>query len=324
MIARIVRDQIGRAWRFNRPLTLVGLSMIGLFAATLVGLIVDPRVITGAPAWLKPMKFAISVAIYSFSFLWLLTFIENRPRLVRLAANGTALAFVIEIVIIVLQAARGTTSHFNMATTLDAALFSTMGGVIVGLWLLSVLAAVLLLRQRFDDPAFAWALRLGLLVSIVGMAVAFLMTTPTAEQLTAARRGMGLAISGAHTVGAADGGPGLPIVGWSTIGGDLRVAHFIGLHALQILPLIGWLLNRGRARRLPVADRLALVWSGGLGYLAIVALLTWQALRGQSVIAPDALTIGAFAAIVAIVGVAGATVLVRTSGRLRGEARQIA
>jgi hypothetical protein len=97
---------------------------------------------------------------------------------------------------------------------------------------------------------------------------------------------------GAHSVGVADGGPGLPIVGWSTVGGDLRVAHFFGLHAMQVLPFIGWLLSRRPS--LGARHRLLLVWSSGLAYLGLVLVLTWQALRGQSLIAPDAATLAAF------------------------------
>src|SRR4030095_15600928 len=101
---------IRRTWATNRPLTFVGLAMAAVLAAALVGLVADPRVITGAPAWLKPAKFAVSIAIYSFTFLWLLTFVKGYPRLVRLTTWMTAVAFVIEMVLIIGAAAVGTTS----------------------------------------------------------------------------------------------------------------------------------------------------------------------------------------------------------------------
>jgi hypothetical protein len=135
------------------------------------------------------------------------------------------------------------------------------------------------------------------------MAVAFFMTTPTAEQLAAADAGEGMPIVGAHSVGVEDGGPGLPVVGWSTEGGDLRVPHFFGLHALQVLPLFGWLVSTFSPRWLTPGRRVALVWTAGLSYLGLVGLLTWQALRGQSVVAPDALTLGALFAFAVVAGV---------------------
>lgn len=180
-----------RAWAANRPLALVGTAMIFVLAATLVGLLVDDHAITGAPAWLKPAKFAVSVAVYSFTFVWLLGFVEGHRRLVAVVSWGTALFFAVEMVAIVGQAARGTTSHFNVATAFDGAVWATMATSIVGAWVLNLLAAVLLLRQRLPDPAFAWGLRLGVLVAGVGMALAFLMTDPTPGQEAAAAAGRG-------------------------------------------------------------------------------------------------------------------------------------
>lgn len=89
------------------------------------------------------------------------------------------------------------------------------------------------------------------------------------------------------------GGPGVPVTGWSTVGGDLRAPHFFGLHALQALPLVGFLITRFGPGWLRANHRLALVWTAGLAYLGFVLLLTWQALRGQSVVSPDTVTPGA-------------------------------
>jgi hypothetical protein len=300
-----------RAWALNAPLTLLGVVMVGTLLAALVGLVLDHRVITGAPAWLKPAKFAISVTIYCFTFVYLLKFVQGHRRLVAFVANATALALLVEMVIIVGQVIRGTTSHFNVSTPLDSALWSAMAGFITLTWTMALILGVLLLRQRMPDPVWAWAIRLSVLLALVGMGVAFLMTSPTAAQLAGARAGKGMPIVGAHTVGVADGGPGLLLLGWSTVGGDLRVPHFFGLHGLQLMLILGFLLTLPAARAtLSVGQRVALVWTAALGYLGLIGLLTSQALRGQSLIAPDGLTLAAGGALVAAVALATALILI--------------
>ncbi|MEV6815502.1 hypothetical protein [Micromonospora sp. NPDC051296] len=307
-----------RAWARDKPLTLIGAAMVVLLVGTTVGLIADPRVITGAPAWLKPAKFAVSIAVYSFTLVWLFTYVTGHPRLVRLVSWATALALAVEMVLIVGATAAGTTSHFNVSTPAHAAIWSVMAVAVVVVWLANLLVGLLLLRQRLLDRALAWSLRLGVLISTVGMGVAFFMTQPTAQQLQSAQSGQSMPTVGAHSVGVPDGGPGLPVVGWSTVGGDLRVAHFIGLHALQALPLLGLLLGRFGPRWLRVADRTGLIWVASLGYLGVVGLTTWQALRGQSVVHPDPLTLGALAVLVAAVLVSTAAILARARRRLVG------
>jgi hypothetical protein len=291
----VLRRLLHRALDANPALTILGGAMLITFVASLVGIFVDHRVIAGAPAWLKPAKFAISVCTYCFTFVWLLGFVENRPRLVRLVANVTFVGFIVEMIVIITQAARGTTSHFNLTTTFDSFLWFTMGAFIVLVWTMNLLLAIMLLREPMPDPAVAWSLRLGVLISAIGLAAAFFMVTPTPDQVAAIADGYRPHFVGAHSVGVADGGPGLPVFGWSTVGGDLRAAHFVGLHALQILPFLGWLFTRrkGVFALLAANDRLALVLTCGLGYLGLVALLIWQALRGQSVVNPDAITITA-------------------------------
>lgn len=107
-----------------------------------------------------------------------------------------------------------------------------------------------------------------------------------------------------HSFGVADGGPGLPVVGWSTVGGDLRAAHFVGIHAMQLLPFFGWFIARRRnaLAHFKEVHRLALISSVGFAYLGLVLLLVWQALRAQSVIHPDAQTLTAGAVLVAFTG----------------------
>lgn len=310
-----VRSGLGAALAVNRPLAVFGLASALTLVGTLAGMLLDPRIITGAAAWLKPAKFAISFTFYSFTFLWLLSFVRGHPRLVRLAATATAVTGVVELAIIVAQAARGTTSHFNEATPLDGILFGIMGGAVVVLWLMNLLTTILLIRQRLPDSAFAWGLRLGLAISVVGLAEGFLMLQP--GQNVVAALGGAHAVAGAHhSVGVADGGPGLPLVGWSTEGGDLRAAHFVGMHALQALPLAGWLLSRHWAqRRLSALHRRAIVWAVGFAYLNFVIILAWQALRAQSLVAPDGVTLSALALLAGATAAAAGGIILHAGTR---------
>jgi hypothetical protein len=205
-----------------------------------------------------------------------------------------AAVLVLEVAIIDVQAARGTTSHFNAATPLDGALFAVMGAAIGFLWLGSVAVLIALFRQKFENPAWGWLLRLGMLTTVLGSAGGGLMLRMTPEQSAEMHATHTVHAVGGHTVGAPDGGPGIPGVGWSTQHGDLRVPHFFGLHGLQIIPLLGWLALR-RRRDQAVGKQIGVAFAIAGSYLVLVAILTVQALRGQSVIEPDGTTLAVLA-----------------------------
>src|SRR5918994_135172 len=290
-IVAVDMKTIKTLWQTDARLTGVGLFMAALLAATGVALVLDPREILGVPAWMKPAKFAASIAVYTLTLAWVFTYLPEWTKTRRVVSWVTAVTLVLEIVIIDVQAWRGTTSHFNVGTLLDGILFSIMGLAIVVQTLTAVAVAVALWRQRFADAAMGWALRFAMIITLAGAMSGGLMTQPTRAQIDSARAGHRMTVAGAHTVGAPDGGPGLPVAGWSREHGDLRVAHFLGLHALQILPLLAFVFAR---RQWHEARRVRVVWALSASYVSLFALLLWQALRGQSVLAPDVTTAIAF------------------------------
>lgn len=273
------------AYHWHRPLMLFTLSMVVLTPIAALGMQLDDRVLLDSPIWFKPFKFAVSFVLYGASLAWFTSLLEGRlHRIAWWLGTVFALAGVAEMTIIVGQVTRGKRSHFNLETPLDTALFSAMGMLAMILFSTSLVIAVLLFRKRFDNPAQSWAIRLGLLIALVGMSVGFLMTQPRAGQSPAK------GVIGSHSIGGPDGGSYMPLTGWSTVHGDLRIGHFVGMHAVQILPLLIALAGRW------ANARLAWVISGG--YLGMTVLVTWQALRGQPLIEPDALTLFVAAAIV--------------------------
>jgi hypothetical protein len=281
----LFRARLAPLWRGSAPLTVVVCLMLPTLVVLGVGLWVDPRTVLGDPVWLKPTKFAASITIYAATLAWVLGHLPRSSRLDRVGWLS-AVVLVLEQVIISVQAGRGTTSHFNVGTPLDAVLFAVMGAAIVSQTLASAVLALALWRARLPDRALGWALRLGLTLTIAGAAVGGIMSRPRDDQLRALAAGR-QSPAGAHTVGGADGGPGLVGTGWSRDHGDLRVPHFFGLHALQVLPLVAVGLRR---TRLSEARRARLVVAAGASYAGFVALLLWQALRGRALTAPDEVT----------------------------------
>lgn len=271
-----------RMWQTSPELMVAAAVMPLVLVGAMAGLIVDPRIITGAPAWLKPAKFAVSITIYTVTLAWIFTMIPEWRRTRRVVGWTTAITMVLEIAIISAQAWRGRQSHFNIETRTDAALFMIMGVAIVLQTLSTIAVAVALWRHRFDDRSLGWALRFGMCITIVGALTGGLMTRPTSAQIAAAHGGERMTRAGAHTVGAPDGGPGMVGTGWSTEHGDLRVPHFIGLHALQFLAIVALFLER---RRIQPNRQVRLTLLAAACYAGLYVILLIEALRGVPLIA---------------------------------------
>lgn len=267
------RRVLAEVYRRDRVLALTGWGMLALFAVLLAVAPFDTRTVTGINPWVKPMKFCVSITAYVWTLAWFVGYLRTHPHAVRVISWGTALVFVGEMACIVTQAARGTTSHFNVKTPFDGAVFSMMGMLIAFNTLLVVVTLALFFLRTSEPlaPAYLWGIRAGLLLFFLGSI-----------------EGMAMISNMAHTVGAPDGGPGLPFVNWSTRAGDLRVAHFLSFHALQLLPLNGFLLGRyrpewTRSRQVACVLAFALVYATG------VSLIFWQAMAGRPLLSLGAL-----------------------------------
>ncbi|ATB33662.1 hypothetical protein [Melittangium boletus] len=284
-----------RAWSLSPALTLgTAVMLLGVVFSSL-GLVLDSRQLLGEPVWLKPAKFYVSVAVYNATLLYLFGFLDPRQRLVRTVGTVLSVCGGLEMVAITIQAARGMRSHFNIATAFDVAIYAGMGIVITTLWVTMMVLTVMLMRTALTDRVLASALRIGAVVAVVGMGLGFFMTMPHGEQPMGLEAGQTPLENGGHSFGGRDGGPGLPLVGWSTTVGDMRPAHFLGLHGMQVLPLLAALLARRRSRS--EAWSLAVIRASGVAYGGLTLVLALQALRGLPVTQWDA------AGIASLVGV---------------------
>ena len=244
----------------DRVLFFTGSFMLLLLVVSTLLSISDTRQILGLNPWIKPMKFMVSITIFLWTVAWFMPETEPRPRSRAFVRWTIATAMTVEIVMIVMQSLRGVPSHFNHESAFDDAVFSIMGMGVV----FNTAAMVLFLWIiRRDTPVhragYIWGIRFGV-----------------ALFLLASLQGVVIVVNDAHTVGAADGGPGLPFVNWSTRYGDLRVAHFFGMHAMQALPLLGFMLDKTRtAAARNVVMAVSILW------LALTAGLLYIALQGR-------------------------------------------
>jgi hypothetical protein len=301
--------------RWHKPLLVVAGLMALIAAYALVARFLNPVEVTGLNQWDKPLKFALSFVIYCVTWSWLIGQLQRGRMLASIAGISIGLTSIVEMIIITGAAATGTTSHFNVSTPFTTKLWVVMSIAITILWLSNLVVAIMLFVNRLGDPARTIAIRAGVVLSLVGLALGFLMTGPTAEQLDNFQ-----GIAGAHTVGLEDGGPGLPILGWSTVAGDLRIPHFIGMHALQAIPL-ALIAIELLSRRIPILRsfrlRALLISVVTAGYIGFMALLTAQAISGQSIVQPDAATVLAAISIVAACGLIAVAAISREVRRTR-------
>lgn len=205
-------------------------------------------------AWIKPFKFFLSSAILVWTLAWYIGYL-TRSKGIDGFVWVTVIVFVFEVGYISLKASQGQLSHFNISTAFNSIMFSLMGAAISIFTIYTAYIGWLFFTTDFPQLPihYVWAIRLGIVLFVIfafegGM--------------------MGAKLS--HTIGAPDGTPGLPLLNWSVTNGDLRVAHFIGMHALQILPLLAFYVVRSTNGVIAVA----------VVYGLMAVFLLWQAMRG--------------------------------------------
>jgi hypothetical protein len=267
--------------------------------------ILDTRELLGVSVWEKPIKFFISSAIFSFTYSWLSSFITTGARWVKLAGLFIAVSLTVELVLISAMAILGTTSHFNVSSPTAIVIWSLMATFISIVLFSTIFISLMIMFQKQQEFNLKLALALGSINTAVGMGLAYLMTWPTAAQLTNYQ-----GIAGAHAVGVSDGGPGLPFLGWSTVAGDLRVGHFFGLHSIQVAAIL-----LAISLMLPLAFRIPLIVVGNITWLGFVGLVTWQSLRAEPFASPSETTLVGYAVLLSVATLS-LTLLVMTQNRI--------
>ncbi|SEF73744.1 hypothetical protein [Algoriphagus boritolerans] len=235
------------------------LAKSGTFCFLLAALLaffpfVDPRELQGVSVWLKPLKFFISVGIFFWTMGWLMDYL-GEPKKVKIMSLLIFWLMVIELVLITFQAAQGKLSHFNISSFWDIIIFQIMGIAILLNSLVVVWFFICFKKVSHLPKGYALAIQIGLIIFLIAGFEGFVM---------AGRLG--------HTVGAVDGQEGIFLLGWAKAYGDLRIFHFLGLHALQVLPLLAWFFWK---------ESLKISGIVGLLYFLLSSATLWMAIQGN-------------------------------------------
>jgi hypothetical protein len=221
----------------------------------------NETLVLGINSMIKPMKFALSIGVYSWTMALILHYF-NDTRKVKTYAWVAVICMGFEQMAITSQAFRGELSHFNTANIYGIILFSLMGIVIltITLWT-AYMTAVFMQQKTYNLPAeMVLSIKIGLVYFVI-----FSLFGGYISSLKG------------HTVGAADGGEGLWFLNWSKQFGDLRVAHFFGIHSLQIIPLFALLVGRFSTN---TSASLKAVWGFSLIYVSYVFTTLVKGLMG--------------------------------------------
>jgi hypothetical protein len=247
--------------RARQPrLASFGVLLLALILPMAVAWLFDDRMVQGANVWIKPIKFALSIAVFALTTAWFVGHLPPQRRRSRAVERIVWLVIgsgTFELAYITLQAALGEASHYNVGDAFHGAMYTLMG---LGATLLTATQPMLAWElYRHPDPARPTAYRQSVLA---GLTLTFVMGA-----------GVGWLLGGLEPPRDPSG---IPLLGWVLTGGDLRPAHFVGVHAAQVLPLLGFAVA---ASRLPGARRI--VWIGTLLYVGLFAGLVALGLDGR-------------------------------------------
>jgi hypothetical protein len=252
-------------FRRRQPvLTAFAFLMIAAMAPTLLALALEERTFNGINVWMKPFKFELSTAVHMATLAWFWGYLDERFRAQRRLRAGAwivGLIFAVEVSYIAYRAALAEGSHFNDSTLAAAIAYPLMGiGILVTIGI-TTWVGVLVLRSR--EGGISPTLRLAIGLGLIGGSI-----------LGAISGGYMSAQTGHWVGGVASDAGGVPLFGWSRTGGDLRVAHFIGLHAMQGIPVLGYLVQRWPAGR-------AIVWASLAVWTLVTGVVFMQAVQGR-------------------------------------------
>ncbi|MCC5944716.1 MAG: hypothetical protein JJT94_07250 [Bernardetiaceae bacterium] len=205
-------------------------------------------------AWYKPFKFAFSTFLFAWAMAWYIHYLPNFNT--DLFNWAVILLLGFEIIYITIMASEGKISHYNVSSPFYALMFSLMALAATLVTLYTAYIGILFFTQDFPHLPiyYVWAIRLSILIFVIFAFEGFLM----GNQMS-------------HSIGLENDNSNLLILGWSKIAGDLRVAHFIGMHALQVLPFVSYYFLKN--------TKITIIISVLYGLLAIFTLV--QALCGK-------------------------------------------
>ncbi len=257
-----LRTALSKVKRESPILYTIALIHFILAAVCVIGLLVDDRTLMGVNVWLKPLKFTISGGIYILTVGFLITLYPFSRRKKNIINNIVSWTLLFEILIIFFQGTRGVLSHYNQSSAFDGVLFGLMG-LLIGINVLVMVFFVFeTIRLKMKTTR---SIQIGILM---GWIIVFFGSWIGGQMIGQM----------SHNVGVPDGGAGLPLVNWSTVGGDLRVAHFFGLHGLQLVPLFALVLsNKWKAAN---KQQILIVVLFGLLYAAWIGFTFYQAKQG--------------------------------------------
>jgi len=246
--------------------------LIALIPMTLALIYFDPTQMNDISIWKKPLKFHVSLSVHVITLAILASLFSDVRRNslgIRLLAISSCIFIILETGVLNLQAARGVASHFNHSSNLDSLLYAFMGiGALILTWPAMALGVRFLLMKPTGKITPGLKLGAGL-----GLTLGFILTVALAGYMSMR--------SGGHWVEAPmTDANGLPIMGWSRQGGDLRVTHFFATHMMQVLPMIGYMADKylSTSRLSPKTW----VWLATLIGVAITLLTFWQAMSGRA------------------------------------------